>query len=128
LPDIIPHVIGLIARVVEEIQEHRLETVLDMLHEGDAQLWCIVRDRKPLAIAITVIELGDIKKACTIWLCAGEDVEALTRMLHGHIEPWAVSLGCGCIKIVGRKGWRKLLPDFKTRYLILEKPLGGAKH
>jgi len=44
------------------------------------------------------------------------------------IEDWALSVGCTSLECWGRKGWLKILKDWKCSYHILTKDLTSRMH
>src|SRR5215467_14883209 len=39
------------------------------------------------------------------------------------LEAYGRREGCAAMRIYGRRGWRKLLPEYRTTRVLLEKPL-----
>ena len=85
--------------------------VRDALKSSEAQLWAFGDDPR----GIVVTRLGKIGNTPSglIWLAAGKSVEAFTHFLRAYIEPWFQSRGCRVVEIVGRRGWKKFLPDYR---------------
>ena len=86
------------------------EEVRQALKANEAQLWAFGDDPR----GIVVTRLGKIGQTPSglIWLAAGESIEAFTYFLRTYIEPWFRSKGCRTVEIVGRRGWKKFLPDY----------------
>ena len=53
---------------------------------------------------------------------AGDDFEEI-RGFQDMIEAFAIKMGCGALEMWGRKGWKKLLPDWKDTYIVYTKDL-----
>jgi hypothetical protein len=43
--------------------------------------------------------------------------------LLAGIETYARAAGCACVRIMGRKGWARALPTYRTTRIVLEKEL-----
>ena len=57
---------------------------------------------------------------CVLFLCGGEDMEAIKAALP-VVGAWAKRhFGCTKFRIVGRKGWMKVLPNFIEKETIME--------
>jgi hypothetical protein len=87
---------------------------------GAALLWIACDDRQIHAAAVT--ELGTVggERFCTITACGGTD-RAQWLPLIGQLEDYARREGCKAMRIFGRIGWSRLLPDYKTARVLLEK-------
>jgi hypothetical protein len=89
---------------------------------GTALLWIACDARRINAAAIT--ELGAVggERFCTIVACAGAD-RAQWLPLIAELEDYARREGCKAMRIFGRRGWSRVLPDYKTTRILLEKAL-----
>ena len=105
------------------------DQTLAELHAGDMQLWLVVENlgfRGDETIKAAV--LTDIKpyssglRVCTIWLVVGEAARSWIALRH-EIEDWAREQGCRAVEIVGRVGWKRLLPDYEPYAVVYEKKL-----
>ena len=94
-----------------------ISAVTEQLEEGAAQAWFTEN-----STAITKIyERGD-KRICDIY-AAGGNLEELIELKDQKIEPFARSMSCDRMLIVGRNGWRKVLVDYKLANIVLMKEL-----
>ena len=79
--------------------------------------------KKPFqARVVTQIITQDERKICMIVACGGEDAQAWVHLI-GKIEAYAKAEGCELMRIVGRKGWIHMLPEYRQSRVILEKAL-----
>lgn len=108
---------ALIQQALDYQDTHSLIDVYNSLQSGSAQLWC--GDH-----SVIVTELVDYprKRACRIWLAAGNRAELINKMLP-DIETWAAAERCKSIEIVGRRGWARILTEYHQPHTILEKSL-----
>jgi len=98
----------------------------DYLVNAEMQLWVAV-DKEIMAVMITQIIPYPKKKVLRIIAIAGEDMDRWFHFLPA-IEEWAMELGCTSLEAWGRKGWLKVLQDWKCSYHILTKDLKGRMH
>ena len=108
---------------------------------GDALLWLAIaredgRERPDgngahiQAAAVTELHATEWRKACVIVACggrgprsgAGAGMAAWLPLLAG-IETYARAAGCASVRIMGRKGWARALPTYRTTRIVLEKEL-----
>lgn len=81
------------------------------LRAGSAQLW-IATDGEPQAAVVTRLRPNRAGTVCEIWLMGGRDRKGWLHFL-GVIEAAARERGCIKVEIVGRRGWTRVLPDYR---------------
>jgi hypothetical protein len=96
---------------------HTPEDVFDAITSGGAQLWC-----GAASVIVTQIVVYPRLKACRIWL-AGGDMAELTETMLPDVEAWAKAKGCKRMQVVGRKGWARVLRDYREPSVVLEKEI-----
>jgi hypothetical protein len=117
-----PHVAPLIKAAMEK---GRLSSFTDVEHSvrnGNALLWLAWNGEKIKAAAVTELGHANGEKFCTIVACGGHD-RAQWLPLLPQLEAYGRAEGCAGMRIYGRRGWRKLLPAYRTTRVLLEKPL-----
>jgi len=74
------------------------------------------------AAAVTALTSISGERVCTIVACGGRE---RARWLHliATLEDYGRAEGCRAIRILGRRGWARLLPDYTTTRILLEKPV-----
>ena len=87
-----------------------------------ALLWLIWRDPDVLGAAVTQIAQTEKSKVCTILACGGRQASQWVNLIE-RIESYAADEGCDCVRIFSRKGWARLLRDYRAPRVILEKRL-----
>ncbi len=97
------------------------------LIEGDMQLWAALIEEEIIASMVTQIIPYPRKKVLRIISIAGEDMKDWIDNLP-IIENWALSNGCTSLECWGRKGWLKILEDWKCSYHIITKDLTNRMH
>ncbi len=113
-----------IARLVSRVTEvpWSLADIRNELEEQRAQAWGVRRGTEVTGVLITKIESTLTHTYGVVWIAAGADVPAGMRMLREQIEPWMFNdMSCEWIEVQGRKGWRKLLPDYDESAVVLRK-------
>ena len=91
--------------------------------EPYAQLWIGIDDGLK-AVAVTQICVYPRRKVARVWIFAAEDAPSWIAGDLMHIEAWAKAEGCSEIEMSGRLGWRKRLPGWGVREVLMTKELG----
>jgi hypothetical protein len=89
---------------------------------GDALLWLAWDGRAIMAAAVTELGAVNGRRICTIVACGGRD-RARWQPLIAALEEYARSEDCAATRILGRKGWARVLPDYRNIAIVLEKEL-----
>lgn len=84
---------------------------------GRSLLW-LAWDGKIRAAAVTEIA----KDVCTIVACAGGGMKSWLHLIK-RLESYARDEGCGMVRILGRKGWVRVLKNYQAKHVILERRL-----
>jgi len=87
-----------------------------------ALLWICWNGAKIKAAVVTELTMANGEKFCTIVACGGQDRDEWMPLIGG-LEKYARAEGCTAMRIMGRRGWERLLPDYKPTRVILEKEL-----
>lgn len=97
---------------------------LATLTMGGMQLWIAISggDKVTLAMVTQIIEYPQ-KKVLRVITIAGEDFKEAHERFKGGIEDFALRTGCTSMELWGRKGWKKMLPDWKDSYIVFTKNL-----
>jgi len=111
---------SLIDHAVGRQDTHSLEDVQDAVASGKAQLWCGER-----SALVTELVVYPRKKVCRIWMAGGELGELHHEMLPA-VEEWAKAKGCAAVEIIGRRGWDRVLDDYRQPHTVLMKEIGDG--
>lgn len=84
---------------------------------GDQLLWLAISDHIEAA-ATTHLS----RNVCTMVACAGHERERWLPLM-ARIEQYARAEGCRCVRWYGRKGWQRVMPDYRVEHVIMEKAL-----
>ena len=85
---------------------HGIDDVKAMVERREARFW-VGRE----CAAVTEVYEYPRAKVFHIWLCGG-DLKELTTELLPIVENWAIEQGCQQGSIIGRNGWRKIMPEY----------------
>ena len=96
---------------------HSEDDVLDLLRADQAQFW--PADNSAMGTEIVGYPQGS---HCRIWLAGGE-YDELRALERDMVIPWASSMGCRRIELVGRKGWARRLTDYNEVARVLAKEI-----
>lgn len=88
---------------------------------GRDRLWLAIEGGVLIGSVVTGIRYDRDRRVCVILACAGAFDRA--RHLLAGIEAWARDQGCGAVRIYGRRGWRRVLIDYRPFGPGIEKEL-----
>lgn len=108
--------------------------VLADLQDGTKHLWgtCDAAESDPKVstvggnvkgIVLTSIERTPKGLACLIYGACGQTTSQEVNQVLSTIETWARNIGCTRLQFQGRKGWLRLLKDFRQTGITAEKLL-----
>lgn len=121
--DLWPHVRAMVSRApVKTDMGSAAELDTDVL-SGRALLWIVHSDSRGIEVAaVTRLDLTERSKVCTILACGGE---GRSRWLHllADIEAYAKAEGCDGVRLYGRRGWKRALPDYREIGIVMERKL-----
>lgn len=112
-----PQVRGLIRAAIERTDLNAFADVEADVLAGRQLLWLAISDHIEAA-ATTHLSRG----VCTLVACAGHQRGRWLPLLS-RIEKYAKDEGCKCIRIYGRKGWERVLKNYRVEHVILERQL-----
>ena len=100
-----------------------VEAILDKIARKHWVLWLVWDGRVIRSVLATELahEISGMK-VCNIPFCTGSNAQNWVGLLH-EIEAWARSEGCVKIGANMRKGWQKLIKDYRMTHVYLEKDL-----
>jgi len=116
-----PFVRTLVAKAMERGGITPISRVEHDLSTGGMLLW-LAWGTGIEGVAVTELVNENARKLCVIVACGGKEI---SRWLHliGRIEQFARDENCEAMRIMGREGWAKMLPDYRRPYVVLEKRL-----
>ena len=93
-----------------------------MIENGDMQLWIAEDDGDIFAMMLTEFVQYPRKKVMRIVSIGGEGMNRWMKYFPA-LEAAALSVGCTGFEIFGRKGWLRVLKDWKCSYHVLTKDI-----
>ncbi len=117
-----PHAKGLIRAAIEATDISDFADIERQVLNGGQLLW-LAWSGKIEAAATTQI----IGRVCTLVACSGHNRERWQPLMD-KIEQYAMDEGCSTLRIYGRRGWERVLKDYRVEYVILEKALHNGRH
>ena len=116
-------VVPLLARVAPHTEgELEPDDYIEPLTHGDMQLWVVVENKRVNAALVTQIIPYPQKKVLRLISLAGDNFQDIKDFLE-MVEVFALKNGCTALEMWGRKGWKKLLSDWKDSYIVFTKDL-----
>jgi hypothetical protein len=114
----------LIRRALERTKLGDFAVLERQVFDGHALLWLAWGDAGVgiKAAAVTQVTRVNGDKYCTIVACAGDERNRWLSLIEG-LEAYARSCDCRAVRIIGRIGWRRVLPGYRTKALVLERAL-----
>lgn len=90
---------------------------------GRALLW-VVSGKSIHCAAVTQIQNTQASKVCMILTCGGSEIKSWSHLLSG-VEQYARDEGCDCVRFIGRKGWKRIYPEYREIGAVFERKLNG---
>jgi hypothetical protein len=113
-----PHVEDHIARSAARAEgELTTDDFFAFLVDGQMHLWVAIEDKNIIAAMVTQVIVYPRKKVLRIVAIGGEGMERW-KQFFPMLEDFAMSLDCTSLEAWGRKGWTKILKDWKSSYIV----------
>ena len=131
-PDHIPHIWDSVHRHLELMTPHsegelEPEDFYELLTNAEMQLWIAVDNGELIASMVTQVIPYPRKQVLRIISIGGKSMDKWMQFLP-IIEDWALTVGCTSLEAWGRKGWLKILKDWKCSYHVITKDLTKRMH
>ncbi len=108
---------------------YSLDDVRRELADARAQCFGLRMGAEVVALIVTRIETTPSHRFGVVWIAAGTALDQGMEFYRAEIEPWLFNeQHCEWIELQGRKGWRKLLPDYEEPAVVLRKFRHGRTH
>ena len=126
-PEDVAYIWEEVAPLLEKVKEHtegefETDAYIEPLTNGNMHLWIATEYSDVKAAMVTQFAIYPQKNILRIVSMAGDDFEEI-RGFQDMIEAFAVRMGCSALEMWGRKGWKKLLPDWESNYIVYTKDL-----
>ena len=132
-PENIPVIWDDVAPLLDRVTEHNegqfeANDYLEPLTSKIMQLWIAVEEDYLHTVMITKIIEYPNKRVLRVIAIAGSEFKTLHSKFNDMIESFALREGCSSMELWGRKGWKKMLPDWKDSYTVFTKELKERMH
>ena len=126
-PEDVAYIWDQVAPLLEKVKEYsegeaEPDDFLEALTHGDMQLWIATEDNNMHSAMVTQIVPYPQKQILRVILIAGSDFKRLYEF-NDMIESFAIRTGCSAMELWGRKGSKKMLPDWESNYIVYTKDL-----
>jgi hypothetical protein len=119
----------MLARVTERSEgEMEPDDYLETLTQGAMQLWIATEEKNITLAMVTQIISYPQKKVLRVIAISGERFIEVHSQFNDMVEAFAIRVGCSSMELWGRKGWKKMLPDWKDSYIVFTKDLKERMH
>jgi hypothetical protein len=112
-----PHVRPMVGSALDRTDLGALSDLDTDVLSGRALLWVVASDKIEGA-GVTRLEITQHSKVCFIVAFGGKGP---SQGLLTTIENYAKAEGCDCVRWVGRRGWKRKLPEYKEIGVVMER-------
>ena len=121
--DLWPHVRPMVGQAPIKTDMGSLRELDTDVLSGRALLWIVHSDSNGIeCAAVTRLDLTERSKVCTILACGGSHMRRWLHLLDG-IEQYAKNEGCNGVRLYGRRGWKRALPEYREIGVVMERKL-----
>lgn len=114
-----PHARELVKAAIDHTGLNDFDAVECDVLRGDQLLWLAWNGSIEAAATTKLIKIGE-RKICILVACSGHHRERWMPLLE-KIETYARAEGCEAMRLYGRKGWERVLTDYRVEHVIMEK-------
>lgn len=100
--------------------------IFAQLAQGNWQLWAMERDGRVIGAVVTHLAVRPLRTVLQLLYVGGNNMDSWLSHL-GVIEAWGKAEGAARVEVVGRKGWRRVLRDYRMTQVVLVKDLTNAE-
>jgi len=91
-------------------------------------LWVAVEDGNIIISMVTQFIEYPQKKILRVTDIAGERFLEAHKKFNDMFESFAITNDCSALELWGRKGWKKMLPEWDSKYIVFTKDLTKRMH
>jgi len=118
-----PHVRSLAGAALDRTDLGHLSDLDTDVLSGRALLWVVHSGGASVdCAAVTQIQKTQSGTACMILTCGGAGAKRWIPLLR-EIEEYARAEGCGSVRFIGRKGWKRICPEYREIGAVFERKL-----
>ena len=124
--DFLVHARPFLERAARRSGEASVAAIEESLVAGRALIWLVwASEQRIVAVVVTELVASAAGLVCVIVSCAGAGLPGWLPLIR-EIECYAAREGCVAVRIYGRKGWARVLKDYRAARVILERRLKAA--
>jgi hypothetical protein len=116
-----PRVAPLLKAAITRTNLDRFDEIERDVLSGRGLLWLAWSDHVEAA-ATTILTETDAQRVCILTACGGRDMKRWLPLLE-TIEAYAKAEGCDRLRLFGRRGWQRMLQNYRVSNVILERNL-----
>ena len=109
-------------KALTKAPEYSLSAVLKSIYDGMSVLWLIKEGEDVIGAFTVKVYEYPTSKILMLHLLGGDKIEEWLHLLS-EVEDYGRDLGCDLVEMHGRYAWKKLLPDYTSDRIILNKVL-----
>lgn len=125
--DIWPHVRALVKGAIDKTDLCNFGDIEREVLGGLQLLWLAWNGTAIEAAAVTQLVLINDRKICVLVACGAPRSPVVDRKrwppLMAGIEQFARNEGCAAVRIIGRRGWQRILADYRANYVVMDRKL-----
>lgn len=124
-----PKVEPMLDKVCQRSQGELLaKDYLPYIMDGDMQLWLALDEDKIVISMVTQFIHYPQKKILRVIAISGEKFLEAHENFNDMFESFAIDNGCTALELWGRKGWKKMLPEWNDSYIVYTKEIKERMH
>ena len=129
----VPYVWGNVAPMLARVIEHsegelEPDDYLESLMYGSMQLWIVTEESNIIVSMVTQFIDYPQKRILRIIALSGENFKQVHSYFNDMLEAYAIKNQCSALELWGRKGWKKMLPEWSDTYTVFTKDLKERMH
>lgn len=102
---------------------YSMSDIKTRLRDGRFQLWAWAENNKIIACAVTEILIFPTRKICSVLYVGGQGLKIWRKTAVNTVAEWAKKNGCTDMEGYVRKGWLRILPDWRTAWTTIRRSL-----
>jgi hypothetical protein len=127
------HIWDKVAPMLQEASKHSegeldVDDFFDFISSGDMNLWIATEDSNIIISMVTQVIHYPQKQVLRVIALSGERFKEVHDTFISMVESFAIRIGCSALELWGRKGWKKLLPEWNDSYTVFTKDLKERMH
>lgn len=96
------------------------QTIIDEMFAGRARMLAIADERVHSIMVVTVEVFPSGLKVLLCLMASGSDFKSVWVPHEDELKEFAREFGCTKARLIGRKGWKKMLPHWRLVGEVLE--------